>query len=526
MKKEKKEEQLRASSCLPLVLVVLDGWGEAEPGKHNAITEADTPIMDALMQEYPNTTLRASGEAVGLLEGQDGNSEAGHLNIGAGRVVEQDVSVITKSVEDGTFFKNPAFEQAVQHVNKHHSKLHVMGLLTDWHSAHAHPDHLKALLEFTRERKVKEVYLHLFTDGRDTPPYAGKGFANELQDFLKPNEKIVTVMGRLYLDRKKEWSRTERAYNALVAGEALHAKDLTSAIEEAYSRGETDEYVMPTILSKDGKKPGRIGSKDALVFYNLRSDRARQLTKPFVQKDFNKMNPGSFRRKKVLKDLIFVAMTDFGPDLGDILTAYPSPDVKRTLPMVLKDHRQYYVAETEKYAHMTYFFNGGYSDPVGGEKRILVNSPSVPNYDQTPAMSANEIADITIDTLDKDLADFIGLNFANADMIAHTGNMAKTVKALEILDTQIGRIVEKVQQKGGCIVITADHGNAECMYDAQKDHVNTEHSNNAVPCLVISESHKKDRLREGGVLGDVAPTLLEMLGIPRPKEMTGRSLFE
>ncbi len=519
-----RRDKRRGGKGTPMVLVVFDGWGVAPPSQYNAIFLARTPVMDSLYAQYPNTTLEASGEAVGLLPGQDGNSEAGHMNIGAGRVVPQDVLRISKSIQDGTFFRNPAFKEAVQHVKRNHSRLHVMGVITDWHSAHANPEHLRALLDFARKEGVKEVYLHLFTDGRDTPPYAGKKFVQDLQSQLQEHERIATVMGRLYLDRKKDWSRTNKAYHALVIGEGLQASDPVEAVEEGYQRGETDEYIMPTVICREGRMLPRIGDKDAVIFFNLRSDRARQLTKPFVQKRFNALNPGAFKRKRVLKDLTFVAMTDFGPDLGDTLSAFPSPDVRMTLPMVLKDLVQYYIAETEKYAHMTYFFNGGYANPVGGERRVHVESPRVHTYEAVPEMAAREITHVVLETLQYDIADFIGINYANADMLAHTGNLAATIKAVETLDSCLGKIVEAVRKRNGAVVITGDHGNAEHMYNAKTGQADTEHSNHPVPFIIVSEDCRQRKVQKG-VLGDVAPTILEILEIEKPSEMTGKSLF-
>lgn len=521
------ESALKASQYrVPVVLAVLDGWGIAPPSNGNAITLAKTPHMHAFHASYPATTLKASGEFVGLLPSQDGNSEAGHMNIGAGRVVPQDVTVINRSIADGTFFKNPAFEQALHHVHTHRSYLHLMGLLTDWHSAHANPDHLEALLGMTRQKGVKNVCLHLFTDGRDTPPHAARDFVAHIEKSLHPHEHIATVMGRLYLDRKKDWRRTEMAFHALTIGDkALTASSALAAVDSAYRRGETDEFIMPTVIEHEGSRCRRIQSNDAVIFFNLRSDRARQLTKPFVQRHFNSLNPGSFRRRRTLKELLFVAMTDFGPDLGTSLTAFPSRDLAGTLPMVLGGLDQYYVAETEKYAHMTYFFNGGSTGQVAGEQRILVASPDVPSYDEKPEMAAHEISYVVTDLIERNAADFIAFNFANPDMIAHTGNLGASISAIETVDQCLGAIAETVFRKKGIMFITADHGNAEGLLNQQGTGIDTEHSSNPVPFILLSENHRQVRLRDDGVLGDVAPTILEVMGKKQPVEMTGRSLI-
>ena len=570
-------ENKKTNNNLPMILIILDGWGIAEPSKGNAVTLAKTPVMDGLVKKYPNTLLRAHGKYVGLPPKQSGNSEAGHMNIGAGRVVEQDSVVICKSINQGTFFKNLAFIEAIRHVQKNKSKLHLMGMLSNGMSAHSDPDHILALLTLIRGHNFKEVYLHLFTDGRDSPKYAALKLIEAIQrDYLK-DEYIATIIGRFYaMDRKKKWERLEKAYNALVLGKGLNAKSPQAAITEAYNRGETDEFIQPYVITKKGKPLPRIKDGDAVIFFNLRSDRARQLAKVFAQKDFNKMNPGSSKRKKVLKDLKFIAMTDFGPDLDSIITAFPSIDLRETLPMQLADLRQLYITETEKYAHVTYFFNGGYADPVAGEARTVLSSPDVKSYDETPAMSSADLTDAVLDNLtpkphfstspltpllnrrggqrrwgdDGDEPpsylggvgggidrrgekkgrswryDFTTLNFAAPDMIGHTGNLKAGIQCCEEVDKCVGRIVEAYLKAGGTVLITSDHGNVEEMINLKTGEIDTEHSVNPAPFILINNKLKDIKLRKEGVLGDIAPTILELIGREKPKEMTGRSLIK
>ncbi len=513
---------------LPMILVILDGWGIAKPSQGNAVSLAKTPTMDGLIKKYPNTILSASGKEVGLPPLQAGNSEAGHMNIGAGRIVEQDVVKISKSINEGTFFKNTSFREAIRHVNKNKSRLHLMGMISNGMSAHSDPDHLLALLSFVKINKIKEVYLHLFTDGRDSPQYAALKLVDDIQKVFKNGEAIASIIGRFYaMDRKKAWARTEQAYEALTSGIGRKAESAQAAITESYNRGLSDEFIEPYIITRNGKPLPRIGSGDSVIFFNLRSDRARQFAKVFVQKDFNKLNPGSFIRKKNLKDLLFVAMTDFGPDLDNILTAYPSVDIKQTLPMQLMNLKQLYLAETEKYAHVTYFFNGGYADPVAREARLVIPSPDVKSYDITPAMSSEKLAREVIKNLGKHNYEFTVLNFAAPDMISHTGNLAAGVKSCHEVDKYLGEIVKAYLSVNGTILVTADHGNIEEMINLKTGEINTEHSTNPVPFILINNRiDKKTKLRSNGVLGDIAPTILELLNIKKPAEMTGKSLIK
>jgi 2,3-bisphosphoglycerate-independent phosphoglycerate mutase len=515
----------------PLILIILDGWGIAPPSKGNAISLGKTPTMDYLSKNYPYAELCAHGRCVGLPDKQEGNSEAGHMNIGGGRVVDQDVIRITKAIKDGTFFKNAAFLEAAKHARDNKSPLHLIGLLSNGMSPHSDPEHLKALLEFSRRQKIAEVYLHLFTDGRDSPQHAALKLIQELQAELKPNEKIATVIGRYYaMDRKKNWPVTEQAYDALTCrhDHFLLAPTAIDAITKSYNRNNTDEFIEPCVIENGGKILPRITNGDAIIFFNFRSDRARQLAKAFVQKDFEGKNAGAFKRKKKLSNLLFVAMTDFGPDLDSIISAFPSVDVKQTLPMQLKDRRQYYIAETEKYAHVTYFFNGGYADPVAGEQRILVPSPDVKSYDETPEMSSRELTDKILTLMKKDAFDFIAVNYACPDMVGHTGNLRAGISAITAVDKYLAKLIKIAGMKNLKMIITADHGNIEEMINLKTGEIDTEHSVNPVPFIIFDKKLKGKRniLRKKGMLGDIAPTILDLFGKNKPEEMTGKTLIK
>lgn len=508
----------------PLVLAILDGYGIARPSRGNAIRQADTPTMDALARQFPSTVLAAAGTDVGLPAGQAGNSEAGHLNIGGGRVVLQDSVRISRAITDGTFFKNPALLQAIQAAQSRRSKLHLMGLVSAEQSAHADPDHLLALLTLVRLKRVPRVFLHLFTDGRDANPTRGLSLVEKLERGLPPNVKIATIMGRSYaMDRKKDWKRTALAYHCLTHGEGLSSATALEAVRDAYERGQTDEFIFPTVIASMAKT-GRIGPRDSVIFFNLRSDRARQLTKAFVQSSFNARNPGAFRRKVALPRLRFIAMTDFGPDLGPVPTAFPSIDVQDAFPIAVADRRQLYIAESEKFAHITYFFNGGFDHPIAGEERVGVPSPPVIRYDATPAMSAPAITDVALKSLLRGTKDVIVLNYANADMLGHTGDLIAAIRSVEALDRELGRLWKAVSARGGMFAVTADHGNAEQMIDPKTGDVHTEHTANPVPFIVASRRHARRRLRSGR-LADVAPTILQALGRTLPPLMTGQSLW-
>jgi len=504
----------------PVVLTILDGWGISKETKGNAIALGKTPVLDKLWQEYPNALLKASGKNVGLPPHQDGNSEAGHMNIGAGRVIEQDSVIISKSINDSTFFRNAAFLSAIKHVKKYHSKIHLMGLLTSEQSAHADPDHLIALLTLLRHSGINEVYLHLFTDGRDSYQYLAVKLINRLNGILTKNEKISTVAGRFYaMDRIKEWARTKIVYDALTQGNGHKASDAQDAVLDAYNRRENDEYIKPTVIYKNGTPTKRISNNDAVIFFNLRSDRVRQLCKAFVQKDFQE-----FKREKVLKNLSFVTLTDFGPDLPGVLSAYPARIIGNTLPIVLKDIRQLYIAETEKFAHVTYFLNGGYGPIISNEERVMIKSPHIRSYKDKPEMSADKLTDYLVDSIKGSRYDFMLANYANPDMLGHTGDLPASIKAIEKVDECIGRLVNSLLIMNGTLVITADHGNIEEMIDLETGQVDTSHSKNPVPFIVISKTIPKKTKMNNGVLGDIAPTLLNMMGFKKPKEMSNKIL--
>lgn len=508
----------------PLVLTILDGWGIAPAGPTNPISQAVTPTLKSWVGRWPHTQLRASGSDVGLNPGQDGNSEAGHMNLGAGRVVPQESVRISNAISDGTFFRNPAYLAALRHIRKHNTTLHIMGMLGSNQSAHADPDHLLALLMFVQNYHLRDVKLHLFTDGRDSPRY----FAREMLTKLVPHfgdTRVATLMGRFYaMDRNKTWSRTQMAYDAITRGQGSHvASDSLAAVTQAYNRGESDEFIKPTII--DGYSGMHDG--DAIIFFNLRSDRARQITKAFVQPDFETSNAPTkpFKRQRVIHSLLFTAMTDFGPDLDDILSAFPAQSIHATLPMVLRHRRQLYIAESEKYAHVTYFFNGGYPDPVGGEQREMIPSPMVKYYDQVPAMSTAALAARVCAAVANKEFDVIVVNFANTDMVAHTGNFAAGAQAMAAADAALGQIADAVTAAQGTLIVTGDHGNLEEMLNPETKEVDTEHSANPVPFWVVGQGLAEKKLRSDGRLADVAPTILALLGEPQPPEMTGRSLL-
>lgn len=510
----------------PVVLAVLDGWGIGPRGPHNAVTLAKTPVLKQIVSRYPHSQLMAHGRYVGLLPDQEGNSEAGHMNMGAGRIVRQDIVYVTEAIKDRTFFKNTAFKEAFKHAQKHDSKIHIIGLLSNGNSAHACPDHLYAMLQSAHEEGMGKVFVHLFTDGRDSPPFSATRLLTELEKRLYSNQKIASVMGRFYaMDRNKVWRRTELAYNAMVSGEGLVADNAMTAILQGYNRSESDEYILPTVIVDAERRPlATIDDNDVVIYINLRSDRARQLSKTFVQKDFEERNENAFKRKKAPENLCFAVMTDFGPDLSHILTAFPSRDIQMSLTQVLAPLRQFYIAESEKYAHVTYFFNGGYAAPIVGEQRMRVPSLFIPHYDDRPEMRAATITGEIIRRLKFDLHDFIVVNFANLDMVGHTGNLPATVKAMEFLDKCIGQLAAAVREKRGCLILTGDHGNAECKSNPRTGEVMTEHTINPVPFILVCDRLRHARLGDG-MLADVAPTILDILSVPKPVEMSGFSLL-
>lgn len=515
----------------PTIMVIMDGWGIAPPSsKGNPITPKNAPNYFSWLKKYPNTELKASGTAVGLLKGEDGNSEAGHINLGAGRVVEQDALYINESIADGTFNKNQAFLYGVNHIRKYKTAAHVMGLISNHNSAHSCPEHLYALLTLLHKEGVKKVYLHLFTDGRDSGQHDAPHHLKKLREQMYGNEKIATVMGRFYaMDRGKNWQRLKKAYEAIVLGKGVRttAHSAVEAVTQAYNSGETDEFISPTVIMEDGKPVATVKNNDVIFFFNLRSDRARELTKAFVQPDFEKINHESFRRKFVPHNIRFIAMTDFGPDLPNVLTAFPSRDVKNSLTQVLCPMNQLYIAETEKFAHVTYFFNGGYSKHFCDERRVKISSVIVNSYAERPEMSAKNIASYVINTARHCKYGFICANFANPDMVGHTGEYNATAIAIKTVDREVARLVKAAEKCGANIIITADHGNAEELINMQTGEVDTEHSANPVPFILIGKNYPKikTKLRSKGKLADVAPTILKIMGLKKPREMTGKPLF-
>ena len=508
-----------------IILVILDGWGIAPPGPGNMIEAAQTPIFDSLKKKYSYTELCASSLCVGLIENQPGNSEAGHLNLGAGRIIKDDAVLINESIGNGTFFKNPAFIQGLKHQKKYQSKVHLMGLITEENSAHSHPFHWQTMLKFLAREKVPQVYLHLFTDGRDSSQHAALKIIERFEEKLKLDHQeaemkieFATVIGRFYaMDRTKNWENIKKAYELLVFGRGLKTTNIKEAILSAYNRQETDEFISPTVIMKEARPNGLIKENDLVIFMNLRSDRARQLTKVFVQTDFEKKNKGAFKREKI-KNLFFIALTDFGPDLNHTLTAYPSRDFKNTLPFCLKGLKQYYLAETEKFAHVTFFFNGGYDHPVVGEKRECIPSVAVSHYDLKPEMSALRLTERAKELIEKKEPNFILVNFANPDMLGHTGNMEAAKKGIEVVDECLGEIFKVVKKKNYLLIVTADHGNAEEMINSKTGEIETTHTTNPVPFIIIDKK-KYHQLAKKGVLANVAPTILDLFGIEKPKEM-------
>jgi len=516
--------------------MILDGWGIAPPGEANAITQARTPIINKLITTYPAMTLAASGTEVGLQTGEMGNSEVGHLNIGAGRVYYQTLPRINKAITDGSFFSNPVFLDACQTVKKNKSKLHLMGLVSPG-GVHSHQEHLYALLELARDQKVKDVFVHAFMDGRDTIYNAGKDFIAKLQEKMKELKtgKLATMSGRFYaMDRDNHWDRLEKTYLAMTKAVGQTTKDPIKALEASYAANIFDEEFVPTVIqNRFGKPVATIEDGDVIIFFNFRADRARQMAKIFVVDDFT----GFAREKKI--NVQFVAMTEYEKDLK-IPVAFPPDLINECLAKVISDHglRQLHIAETEKYAHITFFFNGQKEDQFAGEDRAIIPSPHVPSYAEKPEMSARELTDRVIKEIKEEKYDFIAINFANADMVGHTGDIKATVKGVEFLDRCVGEIVDQVLLFGGVVFITADHGNGEELANLQTGEKDKEHSTNPVPLIIIGEKFEGQNmgLPEGvgadlslvppvGLLGDVAPTILKVMELPQPDEMTGHALI-
>ena len=502
----------------PLALVILDGWGINESCADNAVCLADTPRIDALFENFPSTRIGASGMEVGLPEGQMGNSEVGHLNLGAGRIVYQDLTKITKSIQDGDFFTNPAFVQAIDKVLASGGKLHLMGLLSDG-GVHSHSNHLYALLELAKGRGLRDVCVHALLDGRDTPPRSAVDYLAELEERITRIGvgRVATICGRFYaMDRDNRWERVERAYRALVQGIGQPAADSAAAIAGAYQAGQGDEFVEPRIIGV----PGTIDDGDAVIFFNFRADRAREITRALTEKNFS-----DFHREKTPRLVDFVCLSDYDATF-DLPVAFPSTGNPNILGEIVARAglRQLRIAETEKYAHVTFFFNGGNEEPFAGEDRVLIPSPKeVATYDQKPAMSAPQVTDEAVARIASGAYDLIVLNFANPDMVGHTGILPAAIEAMETVDTCLGRVVDAVLAGGGRLLITADHGNCEQMADAQgKPH--TAHTTNPVPLILVDPDLRGAKLRPG-ILADIAPTLLQLLNLEKPLEMTGSSLL-
>ena len=506
----------------PTVLMILDGYGLRDKEEGNAVAEGKTPVMDKLMAECPFVHGNASGMAVGLPEGQMGNSEVGHLNMGAGRIVYQDLTKITKAIQDGDFFENKALLAACENVKKNGSSLHLMGLVSDG-GVHSHNTHIYGLLELAKRQGIEKVYVHCFLDGRDTPPESGKEYVEEL--VAKMQEigvgEVATVMGRYYaMDRDNRWDRVEKAYRALVYGEGEQAASGPAGIQTSYDKETTDEFVLPTVIMKDGAPTATVKDGDSIIFFNFRPDRAREITRTFCDDAF-----AGFERGERIKTT-FVCFTDYDVTIQNKLVAFVKEEITNTFGQFLAANglKQARIAETEKYAHVTFFFNGGVEEPNEGEDRILVKSPKVATYDLKPEMSAYEVCDKLTDAIRSGKYDVIIINFANPDMVGHTGVESAAIKAIEAVDECVGKAVEAIKEVDGQMFICADHGNAEQLIDEETGEPFTAHTTNPVPFILVN-ADPSYKLREGGCLADIAPTLIEMMGMEQPKEMTGKSLI-
>ena len=506
----------------PTVLMILDGYGLNDRCEANAVCEAKTPIMDQLMAQCPFVKGNASGMAVGLPEGQMGNSEVGHLNMGAGRIVYQELTRITKEIQDGDFFKNEALLKAVKNAKENNSALHLFGLLSDG-GVHSHNTHLYGLLVLAKREGLEKVFVHCFLDGRETPTTRGKEYIKELNDKMKELGvgQVATVVGRYYaMDRDNRWDRVEKAYNAMTKGEGILAECPVCAVKASYEAEKTDEFVEPTVIVKDGKPVGTVQDKDSVIFFNFRPDRAREITRAFCDDNFE-----GFAREKRL-DLTYVCFTEYDVTIPNKEVAFHKVSIENTFGEFLAAHnmKQARIAETEKYAHVTFFFNGGVEEPNEGEDRILVKSPKVATYDLKPEMSAYEVCDKLTSAIRSKEYDVIIINFANPDMVGHTGVEAAAIKAVEAVDECVGKAVDALKEVDGQMFICADHGNAEQLRDYETGEVFTAHTTNPVPFILVNADPAYG-LREGGCLADIAPTLIELMGMEQPKEMTGKSLL-
>ncbi len=506
----------------PVVLMILDGYGLNDKQEANAVYEAKTPVMDKLMSLCPFVKGNASGMAVGLPDGQMGNSEVGHLNMGAGRIVYQELTRITKEIQDGDFFKNEALLKAVQNAKEKNSALHLMGLLSDG-GVHSHNTHLYGLLELAKREGLEKVYVHCFLDGRDTPPASGKDYIKALKDEMKKIGvgEIATVEGRYYaMDRDNRWDRVEKAYKAMTQGAGNETECAVCGVKASYENEKTDEFVEPIVVVKDGKPLATVQDGDSVIFFNFRPDRAREITRAFVDEDFS-----GFEREKKL-DLNFVCFTQYDATITGVDVAFHKVSITNTFGEFLAAHNmtQARIAETEKYAHVTFFFNGGVEEPNEGEDRILVKSPKVATYDLQPEMSAPQVCEKLVEAIKSGKYDVIICNFANPDMVGHTGVENAAIQAIEAVDECVGKAVVAVKEVGGKMFICADHGNAEQLVDYETGAPFTAHTTNPVPFILVNADDSVG-LREGGCLADIAPTLIELMGMEQPAEMTGKSLL-
>ncbi len=508
----------------PLLLMILDGWGHRDDIEGNAIAQANLPNFRYLEETYPHTLLQASGEAVGLPDGQMGNSEVGHLNMGAGRVVYQELTRINKAIRTGTFFENAVLIEAMNNAHLHKKAFHLLGLLSDG-GVHSHISHLFALLEMAKEQGLNEVYIHVILDGRDVLPQSAKLYITQLEQKIRDLGigKIASVSGRYYvMDRDRRWDRLEKGYLAVALGEGKFAASALAALESSYDVRVTDEFVLPTVIvDEEGKPVGPIQEGDSVLFFNFRSDRARQIAHTFADEEVSGFACPIHPR------VHFVCMTQYEDTICAPI-AFPQQNLKNTLGEIVSQNglKQLRIAETEKYAHVTFFFNGGLEEANPGEDRILIPSPKVATYNLQPEMSATELTQALLIQLRKNAHHVIILNFANPDMVGHTGMFEATIKAVEAVDRCLGEIYSELQKMDGTLLVTADHGNAEAKLDLETDLPLTAHSTNWVPCILVNDKYKGQTLREGGALCDVAPTLLDILDIAKPEEMTGQSLFK
>lgn len=506
----------------PTVLMILDGFGLNEKTEGNAVAQADTPVLDKLMKDYPFVKGYASGLAVGLPDGQMGNSEVGHLNMGAGRIVYQELTRISKEIEDGDFFKNEALLAAVDNCKKNNSDLHLFGLVSDG-GVHSHNTHIYGLLELAKKEGLENVYVHCFMDGRDTAPSSGKGFIQELVDKMQEIGvgRIATISGRYYaMDRDNRWDRVEKAYLALTKGEGVKASDPVAAMQASYDDGKTDEFVLPTVIEKDGKPTATVKDNDSVIFFNFRPDRAREMTRVFCCDDFNGFDRGPRKQVK------YICFTEYDVTIPNKEIAFKKVELDNTFGQFLAANgkTQARIAETEKYAHVTFFFNGGVEEPNKGEERILVKSPKVATYDLQPEMSAPAVCDKLCEAIRSQNYDVIIINFANPDMVGHTGVMEAAKKAVEAVDACVGRAVEALLEVDGQMFLCADHGNAEQLIDYETGVPFTAHTTNPVPFILVNYDPAYT-LKEGGRLADIVPTMIEMMGMEKPAEMTGESLL-